>query len=104
MSKTANGKAPGPDDIPAELLKQKGEAAIDELHAICTEIWESAEWPDDWTQSVFIPIHGDLRDYAEEQAGFRPGRGTRDQITNIRIIMEKARSHRHSTTTLHLFH
>ena len=25
------------------------------------------------------------------QAGFRKGRGTRDQITNIRWIMEKAR-------------
>jgi len=31
---------------------------------------------------------------SDEQAGFRPGRGTRDHITNIRIIMEKARSHR----------
>ena len=25
------------------------------------------------------------------QAGFRKGRGTRDQIANIRLIMEKAR-------------
>ena len=55
LPKTANGKAPGPDDEPVELPK-KGEAAIDELHAILTEIWESGEWPDDWTQSVFIPI------------------------------------------------
>ena len=27
----------------------------------------------------------------DEQAGFRKGRGTRDQIANIRWIMEKAR-------------
>ena len=33
-------------------------------------------------------VNGDLPDV---QAGFRKGRGTRDQIANIRWIMEKAR-------------
>ena len=28
---------------------------------------------------------------AEEQAGFRPGKGTRDQIMNLKIIVEKNR-------------
>ena len=32
-----------------------------------------------------------LRELADVQAGFRKGRGTRDQIANIRWIMEKAR-------------
>ena len=31
------------------------------------------------------------RDVPDVQAGFRKGRGTRDQIANIRWIMEKAR-------------
>jgi len=31
------------------------------------------------------------REIAPEQAGFRPKRGTRDQIANLRIIPEKAR-------------
>ena len=30
-------------------------------------------------------------EYPDVQAGFRKGRGTRDQITNIRWIIEKAR-------------
>jgi len=30
---------------------------------------------------------------AYKQAGFRQGRGTRDQITNLRILMHKAREH-----------
>ena len=30
---------------------------------------------------------------ADQQAGFRQGRGTRDQITNLRILMHKAREH-----------
>jgi hypothetical protein len=30
------------------------------------------------------------REISEEQAGFRKGRGTRDQIANIRWILERA--------------
>ena len=30
---------------------------------------------------------------ADEQVGFQQGRGTRDQITNLRILMHKAREH-----------
>ena len=30
------------------------------------------------------------RELPDVQAGFRKGRGTRDQIANIRLIMEKA--------------
>jgi len=30
---------------------------------------------------------------ADEQAGFRQGRGTRDQITNLRVLIRNAREH-----------
>ena len=30
---------------------------------------------------------------ADEQAGFRPGRGTMDQISNLRIVNHKAKEH-----------
>ena len=32
-----------------------------------------------------------IREFPDVQAGFRKGRGTRDQIANIHWIMEKAR-------------
>ena len=35
----------------------------------------------------------------EVQAGFRKGRGTRDQIANIRWIVEKAKSSRKTSTS-----
>ena len=35
----------------------------------------------------------------EVQAGFRKGRGTRDQIANIRWIIEKAKSSRKTSTS-----
>ena len=125
MLKIANRKASDPDDIVVELLKCGGEMTLNKLHEICSEVWETGIWPDEWTESVFIPLpkKGDLlqcinyrtialvshaskillrvileriqskleTEIAQEQAGFRPRRGTRDQITNLRIILEKAK-------------
>ena len=36
------------------------------------------------------------RELPDDQTGFRKGRGTRDQIANIRWIMEKAREFQRS--------
>jgi len=39
-----------------------------------------------------------------EQAGFRKGRGTRDHITNLQVLMEKAQEHQQPLyMTLHVF-
>ena len=44
------------------------------------------------------------REFPDVQAGFRKGRGTRDQIANIRWIMEKAREfQKKQTNKTHLF-
>ena len=37
-------------------------------------------------------------EFPDVQAGFRKGRGTRDQIANIRWIMEKAREFQKKTS------
>ena len=86
---------------------------------MCQKIWKTRQWPQDWKKSVFIPIPktGNAKECSNrssfhklarkcsmsfklgfsstwldgEQAGFRKGRGTRDQIANIRWIIKKAR-------------
>jgi len=97
------------------------------MHRICVAIWETGEWPEEWTFSTFIPLpkKDDLKqcenyrtialvshaskillriileriqvntktEIADGQARFQQGRGTRDQITNLRILMHKAREH-----------
>jgi len=97
------------------------------MHRICLTIWETDEWPENWTYSTFIPLpkKGDLKqcayywtiylvshaskillrviwermrlktetEIADEKVGFRQGRATTDQITNLRILMQKAREH-----------
>jgi len=63
IKQTANRKATGPDGVPVELFKAAGDTGIDRMHRICTAIWETEEWPDEWMESVFIPLpkKGDLR-------------------------------------------
>ena len=49
-------KATGPDEVPAELIKAGGETVLDRMHRICVAIWETDEWPEEWTFSAFIPL------------------------------------------------
>ena len=42
------------------------------------------------------------REFPDVKAGFRKGRGTRDQIANIRWIIEKARELRKTSTSASL--
>lgn len=51
------GKSPGKDGVPAELLKNCGHEGMKILTKICNIIWNSGQWPEDWTESVFIPLH-----------------------------------------------
>ena len=121
------GKSAGIDNIPGELVQAGGESMIDALHTICQKIWQTGEWPTQWTQSLVItlPKKGNLQQcnnyrtislichpskvmlriilnrlkpqaeaiIAEEQAGFRPGRSTTEQIFNLRILCERYLQH-----------
>lgn len=111
-------KTPGTDGVSAEMIKLIGEEGVKIVHNICNKVWQSRQWPKDWTNSTFIPIHKkgstqkcqnyrtiSLTSHASkillriidrrlqryltpeippEQAGFVKGRGTRDQIFNMR--------------------
>ena len=117
-----NNKAPGVDEVPAELLKPIPKAA---LTALCQKIWKTCSWPQEWKRSICIPIakKGDPRNCANyrtialiphaskillkiiqkrleniidrEIPEVQAGfrRGTRDHIANLRWIMEKAREY-----------
>ena len=41
--------------IPAELLQILKDDALKVLHSTCQQIWKTQPWPQDWTNSVFIP-------------------------------------------------
>ena len=51
-----NNKSPGYDNIPAEMWKAAGDEGIWVITIICQEIWDTGQWPDDWGESLYIPI------------------------------------------------
>ena len=51
-----NGKAAGPDSIPAEALKAGKEISVDMLHALVTKIWEKEDVPERWKEGLIIKI------------------------------------------------
>ena len=49
-------KAPGADNIKAELIQGGGEVTARMLHKLCNEILRTKKWPSQWTESVLITI------------------------------------------------
>ena len=65
LAKMKNGKAVGPDGIPAEAWKALGEEGIDLLWDLFEKIYEQEEIPDEWRKSFIVPIFkgkGDIQD------------------------------------------
>jgi hypothetical protein len=56
MDKIKNGKSPGIDDIPIELLKAAGEEGVTIMWRLCRMIWHTRQWPRDWSRAVFVPL------------------------------------------------
>ena len=121
LESITTNRASGGDGIPVELFQILKDDAVKVLHSICQQIWKTQQWLQDWKRSVFIQIskkgnakecsnyrtialishtskvmlkiiQARLQQYVNRvEAGFRKGRGTRDQIAKICWIIEKAR-------------
>ena len=46
-------KSQGVDNIPSELL-MNGDETTTVLKVMCWKIWETNEWPKEWTKSLII--------------------------------------------------
>ena len=53
----SNGKSPGLDNIPAELIKATGVLGKKAIHNLCCKIWNTLEWPKEWKQQEFVVLH-----------------------------------------------
>jgi hypothetical protein len=50
-------KSPGIDQIPEELIKAGGRTICLEIHKLITSIWKKEKLPEEWKESIMVPIH-----------------------------------------------
>ena len=50
-------KAAGLDGVPGELIRNAGQSSMTAQHTLCTNIWESGEWPEIWKSQEFVVIY-----------------------------------------------
>ncbi|KAK3567625.1 hypothetical protein QTP86_020275 [Hemibagrus guttatus] len=56
LKRMKSGKAVGPDDIPVEVWKCLGEAAVGFLTSLFNRVLESERMPEEWRRNVLVPI------------------------------------------------
>jgi len=64
IGKLKNYKSPGIDQIPTELIKAVGRTISCAIHKLIISIWNKEELPEEWKESIIVPIHkkGDKTD------------------------------------------
>ena len=56
LESITTNKASGDDGIPVDLFQILKYNAVKVLHSICQQIWKTQQWPQDWKNSILIPI------------------------------------------------
>jgi hypothetical protein len=57
IGKLKSYKSPGTDYIPPELIKEEGETLYSERHRLICSIWNKEELPQQWKESIIVPIY-----------------------------------------------
>jgi len=57
IEKLKNHKSPSTDQIPADLIKAAGRTTRCEIHKLIISIWNKEEFPDEWKESIIVPIY-----------------------------------------------
>jgi len=64
IEKLKSHKSLGIDQIAAELIKAGGSTICGEIHKLIISIWDKEELPEEWKESIIVPIYkkGDKTD------------------------------------------
>jgi len=58
IEKLNSHQSQGNDEIPAELIKAGGRTIFSEIHKLIISIWNKQELPQEWRESIIVPIYG----------------------------------------------
>jgi hypothetical protein len=56
IEKRKSHKSPGFDQIPEEVIKAGGRTISCEIHILIISIWNKEELPEQWKESIIVPI------------------------------------------------
>ena len=57
IGKLKGHKSPGTDQIPVELIKARGRKIRPEIYKFINSIWKKEELPEQWKESITVPIY-----------------------------------------------
>jgi len=57
IEKLKSHKTPGTKQIPADLIKASGRTIRFEIHKLIIYIWNNEELPEEWKESIIVPIY-----------------------------------------------
>jgi hypothetical protein len=85
IAKLKKYKSPGSDQFPAELYQAGGEI-VSVIHKLITSIWNKEEMPDQWKESIIVPVHntGDKTD-CNNYRGISPLSTSDKILSHIRL-------------------
>jgi len=63
IEKLKSHKSPGTDQVLAELIKAGGRTICCEIHILIISIWNKEELPEEWKESVIVPIYKGIKTY-----------------------------------------
>jgi hypothetical protein len=57
IAKLKKFKSPGSDQIPSKAIQAGSETLLSAIHKLINYIWDKEELPDQWKESIIVPVH-----------------------------------------------
>ena len=82
-------KAAGTDGIHSELIKYGGNKLLSRIYDLVRQVWEEERIPEEWKETIIVPIHKRDRGNCENYRGIALGNAAYKILSNIHVVLEK---------------